>query len=53
LDLDEVMKGRRREWDLGRVLRYAIWAGAALAAAMIWLAMVVKTILCLVEEVSR
>lgn len=47
------MKGRRREWDLGRVLRYAIWAGAALAASVIWMAMVVKTLLCVVEEVGR
>ena len=47
------MRGRRREWDLGRVMRYVTWAGAALAAALVWMALVVKTILCIAEEVSR
>jgi hypothetical protein len=47
------MKGRRRERDWGWVARYATLAGAALAASVIWWAMVVKTILCVVEEVSR
>ena len=47
------MKGRRREWDLRRVGRYVIWGGVALAVSIIWWAMVLKTILCVAEELGR